>query len=292
MAASSLGANLVPDRSHYPPPPMRGGKYKSNLGSDLVAANDMKPRERVAAGTKMKSQLAVGALVPQFKVAAEDETPPPTKPTPKSFRRANLPPPPPPKPEPAPVLMEPRRCMFTGDDLPPAPARAQNPYPVGAPVTGERYQRWVSNQPHRNVGLRDASGAFYIYNQEDVNGDKDVNPPPAALPDSLQRLRELKKQTIMPETLDMHEGFHTPGAGMDVQDFSAADAEWRAQQEAAWKNEVEWRQWEDGQKKLDRVKRREAVDREIANGAVSAYGEVLPKRGAGDVFAPWAARPF
>ena len=188
--------------------------------------------------------------------------------------------------------MEPRRCMFTQDDLPAAPVRAREPFPIGAPVTGERYQRWVSKQPHRDVGIRDVSGQFYIYNQEDVNGDKDVNPPPAALPDCLQRLREAKKKTVMAETLDMHEGFHKPGSGMEVPDLNAADAEWRAQQEAAWKNEVEWRQWEDGQKKIGKVKKTQEVDREIANGAVSAYGELLPRRGAGDVFAPWAPRNF
>lgn len=258
---------------------MTGGKYRSNLGSDLMAP-DVKLAREVKV-PKAGSQLAVGALVPQFVVASvgDDVVKPP--PPPKPARRVELPPPPPPEPEPAPAPREVRHCIFTGDDLPEAPVRAAKPHSIGAPVTGEKYQRWLGGNAH-DRGDSALQRGVYVYNQEAVAA-------PVAVPPSLKVLREWKTRMVMPETLDQHEGFHRPGTGMAS---NSEDAAWKAQQDAAWHNESEWRQWEDGQKKLEHVRRREVMDRQVANGAISAYGEKLPARGRGDVFAPFADRRF
>ena len=84
------------------------------------------------------------------------------------------------------------------------------------------------------------------------------------------------------ETLDA-----LPGFGRRA---SAAGGRRDAGLDAAWANELEQRQWAHGKNLVDKTKHHEETERLVANRAVSAYGEALPRRTAGDVFAPFAPR--
>jgi len=260
LPQSTLTAGLVPDKSYWPRPAQTGGKYKTSLGPDLVPPDLQK--EIVVKPPAAPSNLAVGALVPQ---SAVPKPPPdsqePAPPKKKYEPRANLPPPPPPPPPAAEVPLEVRPCIFTGDDLPAQPQRAK---PTGRDVAWEVKR---GRREHRGEN---------IYNQEDI--DVPWAPQRAPEPESMRILRE-KKRMVMPETLGMLNGF---GKG----ERPAADAD----VEANWSNERVFRQWDFGRVKGEGVKKREEADKETANAAVSAYGERLPPRAKGDVFAPWAPR--
>ena len=243
---------------------MTGGKYKSTLGPDLMALEPKKPV--VVKEPAAPSQLGVGGLVPRSTAAPTPknvEEPPARK---QYEDRAKLPPPPPPEPPPAQPALEPRRCMYTGDDLPPAPRQAARAFPPGPPVTEEKYQRWRSRQQ------REDADSQLLFNGEGVDA-------PPAEPESLRRLRQLKTKVVMPETLDQHAGFATPASGKRDADL-----------DVAWSNELEQRKWAHEQKQLGKARTTDEMDRLIANKAVSAYGERLPQRGRGDVFAPFAPR--
>lgn len=273
---SSLGANLVPDSVQHARPAMTGGKYKSSLSADLMPTEHKPPpayKEPAA-----PSNLGVGGLLPR---STQPAAPPPAAAAasaPRKFEdRAKLPPPEAPPAAPPPPPREPRRCMYTGDDLPPEPRRAAQAHPIGAPVTGERYQRWLGAQHREGSATRQsvAQGeGLCVFNQETL-------PPHASEPETLRRLRELKTRTVMPETLGQHGGFAPIAANAPDPDVAAA-----------WANELEQRQWAHEQHGLAKQRRKEEVAREINNRAVSAYGEKLPARGRGDVFPPWAPRQF
>jgi hypothetical protein len=301
---SSLGGSLVPNASHYPRPAQTGGKYKTTLGADLVPSappalppdDDAKP----APADPAASKLEVGALVPRSAVRAEPPASPPApRDSPRTYTKAVIPPPaaaPPPLRAPTPEV---KRCMFTGDDLDAAAGRAAAPFADGAPVTAAKYQRWLGAQharevhgdPEGTVGGRASlaqRAVMCVYNQESLPRHPSaeyavpgvaVRPPSASGPDALRVLRERKSKLVMPETLDTHAGFGK------IQG-SALTAEGKAD----WATEVAQRAWAAEQRKQDTVRRGDEVAREIANKAVSAYGERLPPRGPGELLAPFAPR--
>ena len=82
-------------------------------------------------------------------------------------------------------------------------------------------------------------------------------PPPSQEPRSLRRLREWKTRMVMPEALGEIGGFSPPDPRGVVE--AKEDAK------AAFARERDYREWASGEDAKSAARRREAVDREIAN---------------------------
>jgi len=104
----------------------------------------------------------------------------------------------------------------------------------------------------------------------------------------LQRLREWKSRCVMPESIEAVAGFRAGGVGVGEGDGKAL----ASALVDAWTNERRFREWDDQTGKQSAQLARERVQLLVANKAVSEYGERLPTRRKGDVFAPYASRPL
>ena len=261
---STLSGSLVPTESPWASASagQRKGKYVSSLDASLQPRDAKPPPEPKPPAAP--SQLGVGGLVPRTTAPPAPAEPPQAAAPAAPLRRADLAGASVPAPAEATApFAAPRRCMYTGDDLPPDARPLRRP-------TG-RDEAWeIIKRGDGRVGRAGRT----IFNQEDA-------PPPSGEPETLRHLREWKTRMVMPERLDMHSGFA-------VSPVTARDADL----DAAWANEVEHRQWAHGQDRIDKQRQREETEREVQNRAVSAYGEALPRRGKGDVFAPFAPRMF
>lgn len=160
------------------------------------------------------------------------------------------------KPLPVNTYAPPKRCIFTGDDLPPTQALLRRP-----PETPKEV--WLSAR----AGPDDA----------------DWRPSSSSAVSSaeLQRLREWKTRCVMPETLDGIGGFAPPILTESHPDPNA---------HAHWQNERAARAWADQADKEGSRLSRERAALEVANRPQSEYGERRLSRRRGEVFSPFAPR--
>ena len=258
LPQSTLDSGLVPPTRKDLIVKTGPGKYKSTLTADLMGPDD-KPKVALKEGDPGASKLGPG-LVEAKKPPpppAEPAEPPPRKPPVKIV--GDLPA----EPEYKPVeyYEEPRRCFFTGDDLPPF-QRVKQP-PGRKPIWPHRESKWGKD--------------ILIYNQEDM-------PKPEPKHPALQRLHEWRSKVVMEERLDMHDGFSAI-EGASKADREVVKNEW-------FEGEAKFRGWEDGQSKLSAEARAVAVLQEQKNDKRTQYGEKMPPRGKGELLPPWAPRGF
>ena len=187
----------------------------------------------------------------------------------------------------------PRRCLYTGDDLPPQLAG-------GKPVPRYRDEAWrfgaglkagtarpTPLPPATDTLIARVDAAAAPPQQRCVYTGDDLPRPSsatAAQPEALRRLQQWKTRLVMPERLEGLDGF---GALMHHQHHAKPKAKAK---DAQWEEEKAYREMMDGTEARDERKRRDEVDLLIADKQVNAYGERLPTRAKGELLPPWAPR--
>ena len=264
LPRSTLSQGLVPTGPRRAVKQVVG--YKSTLGINLVPNPRSERLPQSSGVSKYVSKLGpdLAPVLPTSEAAVGDE---PTRPPPKGPNMLAHLPPGPSKPRlPLGGGRGPTCCFFTGDEF---------------VIHGTQPQMQLEKGPPEPLRC--------IYSQDDLpERTKEMvrlpaTPSAAWLPahpsDEMQRLREWKTRCVMPEDLR-----GIPGLG------AKAASNTPRGKDAAWENEREWREMIDGRERDQARLVFENAQKAAKNQAVTDYGERLPARGKGDVFAPFAPR--
>ena len=289
LLPSTLGADMVPAASRDQYKYGGCGKYKSKLQDGLVPAVPTRD-EYPDAGTKppkYKSSLApdLTAVRPPVPAAAPSDAPPNALPKKFQSRAHLLPytlPAPPVSKAPSQTKKEqlvPRTNIFTGDDI--EPLRVLKP---------ARDEAWA----YKKLGTPSTE---HIQKREQrcvFTGD-DL-PPQQDASEQWQYMRRWKSKTMMPEGLGGIPGFGPSSPNVGDEANAAADDYERSVAAAAarikqdWESERVWREDRQTDANFDMAKRREDVDKLVANKAENVWGMREPPRKKGELLTPFAPR--
>ena len=195
----------------------------------------------------------------------------------------------------APTELEPapRKCMYTGDDLPPRsvegkpePRHRDEAWRFGAGLPPGKPRPTPAPPPTDTLIARvDASAAPAAVRCVFTGDDLPRAPvATASQPEALRRLQQWKTRMVMPERLESIGGFDA------LKGLERDGGKEKFKQDREWQEELAFRAWNDETRAKDVRKRRDEVDKLIADKQVNAYGERLPPRARGELLPPWAPR--
>jgi hypothetical protein len=312
---TTLSAGLVPQgppprpsgesEDDAPPPPAKV-KGSSSLGVDMVPSSSIKAGTASIPPSRALEDRANFAFA-----QARHKERPPTKPL--NWESA--------VPPSAPAASAPRKCMYSGDDLPaieptraPPPRQPRpNPRPGAEGRDAEimRFQKALAPPdfplPTEDLLTRrvlQARHADEEKSDESVPRERcfftgDDFKHPDKMPDSLRRLREVKGRLVMPEQLCDVGGFDgarrrparisPDGVTAELLKSKAAAAA-DPTAKGVWAAECAWRGAVDDDAAKDAALRRKGVDLERDNRQQNEWGMREPARGRGELWTPWAPR--